>query len=136
MASLTPLTREELVELKLDKLQALAIRLGIKTVGSGWSKCCPPTGHKADIINAICGQSAPRRANINSNINSIGRASSGRLAAVLTRDLADAVLLAKITRDFKDFNDLQQRVRGIGPVKIEELKQEGFRVEQRQAAAV
>lgn len=61
------------------------------------------------------------------NINTIGRASSGRLAKVLNAELADEIIKDREIRgEFKDFEDLKERVYGLGDVKIKKLKDEGF----------
>ena len=44
---------KELPSMSLSKLQKMAIDSGIKRPGEGWSKCCPPTGNKTDIIKHI-----------------------------------------------------------------------------------
>ena len=44
---------KELPSMSLSKLQNMAIDSGIKRPGEGWSKCCPPTGNKLDIIKHI-----------------------------------------------------------------------------------
>ena len=44
---------KELPDMSLSKLQKMAIDSGIKKPGEGWSKCCPPTGNKLDIIKHI-----------------------------------------------------------------------------------
>ena len=44
---------KELPNMSLSKLQKMAIDSGIKRPGEGWSKCCPPTGNKLDIIKHI-----------------------------------------------------------------------------------
>eukprot|EP01047_Picozoa_sp_COSAG01_P102159 COSAG01_NODE_31788_length_591_cov_1.357724_1_plen_157_part_01 len=45
--------KTELAVHGLRHLQNLAKRYGIKKPGVGWPKCCPPTGDKADIIEAL-----------------------------------------------------------------------------------
>jgi len=61
------------------------------------------------------------------NINAIGKSSSGRLASVLNAELADEIIKDRELRgEFKDFEDLEERVRGLGPVKIQKLKDANF----------
>ena len=50
--------RADLENLKLDELKELCVAKGIKVAGKGWPICCPPTGCKADIVNALCRHSA------------------------------------------------------------------------------
>lgn len=69
------------------------------------------------------------------NINAIGRASSRRLVEVLSAELADAIIKAKEFSDFENFDDLKERVRGIGPKKIELLRAAGFVVVKREGKA-
>ena len=73
----------------------------------------------------------------NVNINAIGKASSGRLASTLSADLADEICKEKgLNGDYDDFEDLQRRVRGLGPKKIEKLREAGFVVDRRGGGGV
>ena len=45
---------ETLGELRLPDLKELAILVGVKVRGTSWSVCCPPSGNKADIQDAVC----------------------------------------------------------------------------------
>ena len=47
--------RSDLELLTVPKLKELAEARGIKQVGIGWPKCCPPEGTKKDIITALMG---------------------------------------------------------------------------------
>ena len=61
------------------------------------------------------------------NINAIARTSSGRLADILSANLADSIVKEReLNGDFSSFEDLQKRIRGLGPVKINKLKEAGF----------
>ena len=61
------------------------------------------------------------------NINAIARTSSGRLADILSANLADSIVKEReLNGDFASFEDLQKRIRGLGPVKINKLKEAGF----------
>ena len=61
------------------------------------------------------------------NINAIARTSSGRLAQTLSASLADSIVKERERNgDFKDYEDLRQRIHGLGPVKVNKLKEAGF----------
>ena len=61
------------------------------------------------------------------NINTIGRASSGRLVKTLSGTFADKIIgVRERGGDFVSFEDMRTRVDGIGPVKFKELKEAGF----------
>ena len=69
------------------------------------------------------------------NINAIGKSNSGALLTALkSTELADEIIRIKDLEEYKDFNDLQRRVFGLGPKKINALKEAGFVVEQRVTA--
>ena len=61
------------------------------------------------------------------NINAISRTSSGRLAQPLSASLADSIVKERDRNgDYKDYEDLRQRIHGLGPVKVNKLKEAGF----------
>ena len=61
------------------------------------------------------------------NINKIARSSSRRLANAITAELADAIIREKGTNGpFTSWEDLKSRTRGVGPAKIEKMKEAGF----------
>ena len=61
------------------------------------------------------------------NVNAIARTSSGRLAQTLSASLADSIVKERERNgDFQDFEDLRKRIHGLGPVKINKLKEAGF----------
>ena len=66
------------------------------------------------------------------NINVIALDNSRRLAQVMRPSLADAVIdERRINGNYLDFDDLQRRVHGLGPVMVANLKKAGFRIEAR-----
>jgi hypothetical protein len=114
----------DLHSLSKKELQDIAVSEGIKKVGKGWEKCCPPAGSKANIITAI--ESAGKGVG-QTNINNIAKGNSARLASALTDVMADAILHEKTTvGEFADFKDLAGRVRDIGPQKVRDLIESGF----------
>ena len=61
------------------------------------------------------------------NINAIARTSSGRLAETISANLADSIVKDRdLNGDFASFDDLKDRIHGLGPVKIKKLKEAGF----------
>jgi DNA uptake protein ComE-like DNA-binding protein len=61
------------------------------------------------------------------NINDIGRPSSKRLAQALTMEISDEIIQERGRNgDCQSFDNLQDRVHGLGPVKIKKLKEAGF----------
>ena len=57
------------------------------------------------------------------NINAIARTSSGRLAQTLSASLADSIVKERERNgDYKDYEDLRLRIHGLGPVKVNKLK--------------
>jgi hypothetical protein len=69
------------------------------------------------------------------NINSIGRGSSERLAKTLSASISDEIIAEKARNgDYVSFSDLQDRVYSVGPNKIEALKEANFVIVPRQTA--
>ena len=68
------------------------------------------------------------------NINVIALDRSRRLAQILQPALADSLINERrLNGDFRNFDDVQQRVRGVGKVLVASLKSSGFVVKARAA---
>ena len=99
-------------------------------------KTSPDPKKKTDFIKKSKETPSPESKARGGNINVVALDNSRRLAQVLQPSLADAVINERrINGDYDDFDDLQQRVHGLGPEKIATLKGAGFKVEKRAAAA-
>ena len=71
------------------------------------------------------------------NVNSISGPRSPRLITIesMTSALAGKIVQERdMNGDFSSFDDLRQRVHGIGAVRVERLQAEGFVVAPRQSA--
>ena len=68
------------------------------------------------------------------NINSVGRTSSDRLqkGTGISSKLADLIVEERVRNgSFSSFEDLRKRVKGVGPAKIEKLKDRGWVIKPR-----
>lgn len=65
------------------------------------------------------------------NINTIGKCSSHRLAGTLTSDMADAIIRYRDLNggEFENWDDLYEKVHGLGVVKLGKLQSAGFFIE-------
>ena len=104
------------------------MKRGIKVPNSGFAKCCPPTGNKADIIERLIANDKGKDKCRKTNLNKVARDKACKIPGI-TSKIATAIIEARETfGKFKDFDDLIKRIFGFGKKKADDLKRKGIAV--------